>query len=276
MRKTMASIFAAAQASSPLAALPMVGQALANLHKCLLWAWLDTVCQYRRSRIGPFWETINVVVMVLGLTLVSSAIFGGDVANIIGYIGLGIIIWSAINSLITEGSAAFVKNASLIASSNIGIDLYVGRTVFKILITFGHHLILYFVGVGLMLVPLGWTSLLAIPGMILLFVNGFWIVTVLAFICARFRDVELIVRNLLQLAFFVTPVFWSYQQIADDRHFIVDYNIIFYFLEIIRAPLLGQIPPLRDYLVVASATVFGYALAFVVYLRMRRQLAFFV
>ena len=172
-----------------------------NLRKGLLWAWLDVVCQYRRSRIGPLWETINVVVMMLGLTLVSSAIFGGDIVGLIGYIGLGVITWSAINSLITEGSTAFVKNASLITSSNISVDLFVGRTIFKILITFGHHLILYFVGVALLILPLGWTSLLAIPGIILLFVNGFWIVTVLAFICARFRDVELIVRNLLQLAF---------------------------------------------------------------------------
>ena len=161
-------------------------------------------------------------------------------------------------------------------SSNIGIDLYVGRTVFKIAITFGHHLILYFIGVGLMIVPFGWTSLLAIPGIILLFVNGFWIVTVLAFICARFRDVELIVRNLLQLAFFVTPVFWNHQNIAGNRRFIVDYNVIFYFIEIIRAPLLGQVPPLHDYLVVAGVTIFGFVLAFAVYRHMRRQLAFFV
>lgn len=254
----------------------LAGQALRNLHKSFLWAWLDVVCQYRRSRIGPFWETINVIVMMLGLTVVSSAIFGGNVSNLVGYIGLGIISWSAINSLITEGATAFVKNASLITSTNTSVDLYVGRTVFKILITFGHHLILYFLGVGLMLLPLGWASLLAIPGIILLFVNGFWIVAVLAFICARYRDVELIVRNLLQLAFFVTPVFWSDQHIAGNQRFIVDYNVIYYFIEIVRGPLLGQIPPLHDYLVVVAVTILGYSLALFVYLRMRRQLAFFV
>ena len=193
-----------------------------------------------------------------------------------GYIGLGIITWSAINSLITEGTSAFVRNAGFITSSNIDIDLYVGRTVFKIAITFGHHLILYVIGVVFMIVPLDWASLLAIPGIIFLFANGFWVVIVLAFICARFRDVELIVRNLLQLAFFVTPVFWNYQHIAGNRRFIVDYNIIFYFIEIIRAPLLGRIPPLHDYLVAGGVTIVGFALAFIVYHRMRRQLAFFV
>src|ERR1700693_4557720 len=61
---------------------------LRNLRKGLSWAWLDTVCQYRRSKIGPLWETINILVMTLGMTIVSSAVIGGTVTNLIGYIGL--------------------------------------------------------------------------------------------------------------------------------------------------------------------------------------------
>src|SRR5262245_14063610 len=71
--------------------IPLAIRTLKNLRTCLQWAWLDIVCHYRRSRIGPLWETINILVMVLGLSVVSSAIFGGgDVADLIGYIGLGI------------------------------------------------------------------------------------------------------------------------------------------------------------------------------------------
>ena len=247
-----------------------------NLWKSLNWAWLDTICQYRRSRIGPLWETINVLVMLIGLTLVSSAIFGSGMADIIGYIGIGIIIWTAISSLVVEGCGAFVRNAGYVANSTLSVDLYVGRAVFKTLITFGHHVILYFVGVVFALVPLTATSLLAIPGIILLFVNGFWIVMVLSFICARFRDVELFVRNIMQLAFFVTPIFWNYRAISSNRQFIVDYNLLFYFVEIIRNPLLGEVPPLGHYLAVLAVTMIGYGLAYVVHRRMRRQLAFFV
>lgn len=256
--------------------LPLVWRSLANLRKSLQWAWLDTVCQYRRSRIGPLWETINVLVMLGGLTLVSSSIFGHSIKDIIGYIGIGIIIWSAMSALISEGSGSFVKNAGYVNSSTLGVDLYVGRSVFKVMITFAHHTIIYFLGVLLFLVPLSWTSLLAIPGIVLLFVNGFWVVTVLGFICARYRDVDLIVRNLLQLAFFVTPVFWDYRNIATNRQFLVDYNALFYFIEIIRAPLLGQVPPLSHYLAVLGITAVGYGLAFVVHRRMRSQLAFYV
>ena len=32
-------------------------------------------------------------------------------------------------------------------------------------------------------------------------------------------------RNLLQLAFFVTPIFWDYRAVPKDRAFIIDYNV---------------------------------------------------
>jgi ABC-type polysaccharide/polyol phosphate export permease len=253
-----------------------VGESVANLWKSLSWAWLDTVCQYRRSRIGPLWETINVLVMLLGMTVVSSTVFGSSIGDIIGYVGIGIIVWSAISSLVIEGAGTFVRNAGYVANSMLSVDLYVGRSIFKTLITFAHHVLIYFLGVVFALVPIGWTSLLAIPGVVLLFVNGFWIVMVLGYICARLRDVELFVRNIMQLAFFVTPVFWNYQQISSSRRFLIDYNLLFYYIEIIRAPLLGKVPPASYYLVVLGVTVLGYALAYYVHRRMRGQLAFCV
>lgn len=246
------------------------------LQKSFFWAWLDVVCQYRRSRIGPFWETINVIVMILGLTLVSSTVFGGDVYKHLGYIGLGTITWSAINSLINEGANTFVRSSALITGTNIDIFVYVGRTVFKVMITFAHHFIIYAIGLILLIVPLGWTSLLAIPGLMLLFANGFWVVTLLGFVCARYRDVELIIRNLLQLAFFFTPVFWNYHDIPPGRHFIIDYNVAFYFLEIVRSPLLGEIPPLKYYVVAVSVSIVGIAHTVFVVRKMRQRLAFFV
>jgi ABC-2 type transport system permease protein/lipopolysaccharide transport system permease protein len=119
-------------------------------------------------------------------------------------------------------------------------------------------------------------SLLALPGLFLLFINGVWVVTLLAFVCARYRDVELIVRNLLQLAFLITPVFWNYEQIATNRRFVVSYNVLFHFIDIIRSPLLGHQPSPKSYVVVLAVTVVGYAAAFATYRHMRRRLAYFL
>jgi ABC-type polysaccharide/polyol phosphate export permease len=247
-----------------------------NFRTSFTWAWLDMKCQYRRSRIGPLWETINIAVMVCGLAIVTSGLFGGNLTDLIGYIGLGIIIWSAISTLVLEGCSTFVRNSNQILTSNISVDLYVGRTVSKAFITFAHHFVLYLVGLALGLAPLNWISLLAIPGILLLFLNGIFVVTIFAFICARYRDLELIIRNLLQLAFLVTPIFWNYQQIGAHRRFIVDYNALFHFIQLVRMPLLGEVPSVQAYLAVMGMTLFCFLIAALTYYKMRRRLAFFL
>jgi ABC-type polysaccharide/polyol phosphate export permease len=259
-----------------LTARRLARRTVLNLRKSLSWAWLDTACHYRRSKIGPIWETINALVMIVGISLVSSAVIGGTMIDLLGYVGLGMITWTAISAMIVEGASTFVRNAPNILGSNISIDMYVGRTVFKVFINLLHHSLLYLLGLVLMLVPLTWTSLLAIPGLALLLINSYWVVVFLGLVCARFRDVELIVRSLLQLAFFVTPVFWRPEQIAADRKFIVDYNVLYYSIELVRKPLLGEVPPISHYVIVVGLAAAGYAITYFVYRRLRRRLAFFI
>jgi ABC-type polysaccharide/polyol phosphate export permease len=48
------------------------------------------------------------------------------------------------------------------------------------------------------------------------------------------------------------------------------------FRDVVRAPLLGEVPSAQTYAVVLAVTVIGYALAYLAYRGMRRHLAFFV
>lgn len=249
---------------------------ISTLRKAWHWAWLDVVCQYRRSVIGPLWETLNVLVIVGGLTLVSSAIFRVPALQLAGYIGIGMIIWSAIMTLVNEGTTLFVRNADLIKTRNIETTMYVGRLVCRVAILFLHHLTIYVLGLAVGILSFSVVSPLAVIGIIALFINGFWVVTVLAFLCARFRDLELIVRNLLQLVFFITPVFWEARLLAPEQRFLVDFNVVYHFMELIRAPLLGHAPPILAYVIVGITTLLGFLLAAFVRRRMRRDLAFFV
>ncbi len=247
-----------------------------NISRSFTWAWLDTVCRYRRSKIGPIWETINILFLVGGMTVVSSAVIGGQPVQNLPYIGLGMIVWTAISALVNDGANTFLLNANNITGSTMPVDLYIGRTVCKSFITFCHHVVLYFLALLFLPIYFGWLSLLSLVGLALLFVNGYWVVGVLAFLSARFRDLEMIVRNLMQVAFFVTPIFWSYRLLAGPRRAIVDWNPFFYFLELVRRPLLGELPPAYFYLVALGVTAAGYALLYLVYRRLRPYLALFV
>jgi ABC-2 type transport system permease protein/lipopolysaccharide transport system permease protein len=111
------------KAEGELSLATLVWRTAHNLRKCFRWAWLDTVCQYRRSVIGPLWDTINMMVMIGGIALVSAAIFGGTSLQRMAYIGIGMIVWSVISSVVSDGSTTFVRNAPYIIGTNFSIDL---------------------------------------------------------------------------------------------------------------------------------------------------------
>ena len=91
----------------------------------------------------------------------------------------------------------------------------------------------------------GWRrSIAALPAVGLIAINGFWISILLGMLSARFRDVPPIVASLLQVGFFLTPVFWPIEALRDWAP-IAAFNPIFAAIDVVRAPLLG-IPPGAD------------------------------
>jgi ABC-type polysaccharide/polyol phosphate export permease len=117
---------------------------------------------------------------------------------------------------------------------------------------------------------------MALPGLLILCVNGLWIALVLAILCARFRDIQQIIATLLQVAMFVTPIFWSPSQLSGRARVLVDYNILYHFVEIVRDPLMGTAPSLWSWGMVICATVLGWMLAFYLLARFRRRIAYWL
>lgn len=249
---------------------------VSNLTCSFSWAWMDVKCRYRRSVIGPFWETINVLVLLLGMSLISSVIFGTSPLANLPFIGLGVITWSAIAAIVNESTGCFIAHKDLIKNSTMGIDVYVGRTIFRIFITTAHHLILYFIGLIFLPFPFSVISLLSFIGWAILFINAFWLMPTLGLVCSRFRDLEMVVRNIMQLIFYATPIFWNYHSVENKYIFVLKYNPFFYFLEVVRAPLLGEVPPIYYYAILLCVTMAGYILLFILYKKMRKSLSFFV
>jgi lipopolysaccharide transport system permease protein len=64
---------------------------------------------------------------------------------------------------------------------------------------------------------------------------------VLGPLCLRFRDVAQVIVNLMQILFFVTPIIWNPDQHRVPEVF-VQYNPLYYLVEIFREPLLGRFP----------------------------------
>jgi lipopolysaccharide transport system permease protein len=102
----------------------------------------------------------------------------------------------------------------------------------------------------------------AIPALLLYAVNAVWLSLFLNVLCLRYRDIPPMIASIVQIAFFVTPIIWK-PELLGNRTAVMDFNVFYYFVEILRLPLLGQAPPDHAWLVIGGLAVFGWALALV-------------
>jgi hypothetical protein len=112
---------------------------------------------------------------------------------------------------------------------------------------------------------IGVTTLVAIPGLLIVLINGIWIALLVGIFCLRFRDSHL-VQAAIQIFMFITPIFWSADNLTGMRQFVfVQLNPVYRLIDVVRAPLLGTKPTAASYAAALAITAVGWCLAFLVF-----------
>jgi ABC-type polysaccharide/polyol phosphate export permease len=270
-------------ARQAIAMTPQYGEAIADLVKGIglvdLWGrigWADVKRRYRRTALGPFWSSFSLAVFVVAMGLVWANLWNINPKEYLPYLASGMLTWALLTSFIMEGCNVFVSAEGLIKQMRINYTMLLCAMVWRNVIAFAHNLIVYvplYIYGGL---PLSANILLVIPGLFFLCLNGLWIGLVLGILCARYRDIQQVVTSLLQISMFVTPIFWSPAQLKGRQIVIVDYNMLYHYVEIVRDPMLGQPPSLRSWLMVGLATIVGWSFAIFLFSRFRRRIPYWV
>ena len=242
-----------------------------------LWitlGWYDFTLRYRRTYFGPLWELLVVGVWIAGLGVLFGKLLGaGD--DYLVYLSVGVILWSYISSTLTTGAAVFVSNARAISSINNPLFTYVLRNGVEHWAKMAVHSVLLIGVLAWSGVQIGWQTLLAAPGLMLLLLGSMWAVPLLGFAGARYRDLTHLIRAGMRFLFFATPVFW-YAHGLGDRDFLALVNPFTHYLEIVRAPLMGETAPMLSWSIVLAIDAIGLMLFAATYSPLRRRLAIWI
>jgi ABC-2 type transport system permease protein len=248
----------------------------AGVRRRELWlylGWRDVQKHYRRSVLGPFWLTLSMGIMVAGLGVLYSQIFNMEIATYLPFLALGFILWGLIGTSITNACTVFTSAASSVRQIHMPLSIYVFQFAWSQLITFAHNFVIYIAVALIFSIKPSWTTLLVFPAIALFTLNAIFCAMILGPLCARFRDIPLIVASLIQVAFFMTPVLWSAEQIPQRAHF-VNLNPFYHFIEIAREPLLGEPISLLHWLVALVLTASLGTVSFLFYARFRSRVAY--
>jgi ABC-2 type transport system permease protein len=251
-----------------------------------LWGhlgWQDIRQRYRRSLLGPIWISVTMAVTAVALGLLYAGLFNNDIAKQLPNILVGLIIWGFISGCILEGSEVFTANVGLITHLPAPLSVHVYRLIWRQTLFFLHNLVVYVVMLFVFPQPLRWTDLAAVPAFGLLVLNGAWVAMLFGIFTTRFRDLAPIVQAVVQLAFFLTPIVWIYQDFLNspnpavaERARLAELNPFLHFVEILRRPMLGQDQQLRYWVVVLVITVVGWGITLLALRRYRARVSYWV
>jgi lipopolysaccharide transport system permease protein len=256
-------------------ALSDVGSGLGLWRLWMLLGWNDILQRYRRSLLGPFWMTASMAIMVVALGFLYAELFKTPIRDFLPFLCVGLLVWNFMSSFLLEGGVLFTGSESYIKQVRLPYSVYVFRSSWSKLIIFAHNFIIYFAVLIYFGIWPGWAALLAIPGLLLVTLNGALSSLFIGMVSSRFRDIPQLIGSVVQIVFFVTPIMWK-PELLQHRAYIATLNPFFQMMELVRAPLLGSIPSLDSYVAVLVITLINFVVVGMFFVRFRSRIAYWV
>ena len=243
-----------------------------------LWGrlgWNDILQRYRRSLLGPLWLTASMGIMVLALGVVYARILKMALDDFMPFLCVGLLIWSIISSVLTEAGTLFTGAESYIKQIRLPYSVYVCRFMWSKTVIFAHNFVIYIGIVIYFKLQPGGAVLWAMPGFVLILLNGALASLYVGMVSARFRDVPQLIASIVQIIFFMTPIMWK-PELLGSKSVLMTFNPFYHLVEIVRAPLLGQVPSAENYIALGLISMANFLLAAVLFVRFRARISYWV
>lgn len=222
-----------------------------------LWRYMafrELRLRYARSFIGPFWITISMGLWVIALSLLYGGLFGAPLEEVAPFITLGVVIWTYLQAVLTEGSTSLMTAKGMLEQMETPISTFVWLVLLRNIIVAGHHMMIFVVLIFLYGLWPNMNWLWLCIGIPILLIVGFAMTLFAAVLTPRFRDLAPLITNFMTVGFFLSPVMWRPSDLQKNQ-FIVDYNPFTHLLAVFREPLLGRVPDMVSIIVSASIAV---------------------
>jgi len=238
------------------------------------FAWEDLRTTYKRSVIGFFWISISFLAFVSVKFMIFGPMLGRENDSYYTtYLLLGFFSWQHISSSVNGATSVFVSNENWIRNDNMPFSLYVYQNVTRNAIELGFTLI---VAAGLFFYFHGSVpprAYMLVPVLLIYLVSGVWTSIILGIVCARFRDLAHLIRTIMRISIYLTPIFWMPEQVGEVAE-ILWWNPFMHYLQILRGPFIDASFAVENWIFVLVVNAIGITVGFFLFALFRRRVVF--
>lgn len=232
----------------------------------LYGSWFAIALRYRKTTLGPLWLLAGPAILVGALGYLYATIGGVGIDVFVPHLAVGIVVWSLMVNFMNGGTTVVYHNRPKMLHSGVKLLDVVMVNIVTALLQFFHHILVVLVVYFIFHWEVNASIFVSLIGLLILVANGIWYAVVFGILGVRFRDISEIIQAIMGALFFLTPILWMPEAVGRGGILgsYLTYNPFYHFMEVIRAPLLGNPVQTFSWVVVGSITVVGVCLAYFV------------
>ncbi|WP_041237835.1 ABC transporter permease [Gloeothece citriformis] len=214
----------------------------------------DIKIQYKRSVLGIAWSFITPLMQLVVYYFIFRSVLSLNISNYAAFIFTGMLVWNWFQMSLFQGASAITNSRELIRQP--GFPTAILPTV-----AIATNIINFLISLPILLLFLGntWAKppLLFLPILIIIqFLLTLSLNYLMAALNVTFRDTQHILGILLNMFFFLNPIFYGKSNFPEQYLPLYNLNPIAHLIEAYRTILLdGKLPNLMPLLIVGLISV---------------------
>jgi ABC-2 type transport system permease protein len=207
----------------PTPAGGVVSKRTAQWRVLVLLVRRDLRLRYAGAWLGYVWTVLDPLLMALVYAFVFGTLIGarkiGEQPYVL-YLIIGVLSWNWFSTAVTDGCRSLTAEAKIVRSSSVPRQIWVARTVLSKMLEFAFALpiivgfaLWYGHGVD------AWILLFPVA-MVLQFFMCFGIALILAPLTVLANDFQRVVKIVLRMGFYLTPVLYSINNVVRGREWL--------------------------------------------------------
>jgi lipopolysaccharide transport system permease protein len=238
-----------------------------NILLAFSFAKRDFKERYVGTGLGQLWYVLSPIITIFIYTVIFSDFMKMKLDIVDNsysysiYLVPGLLAWTSFSTILMRLNSSILEKSNLIKKINVPVYVY----QLGIIITeFGILMLSYSLALIFLLIvnqPISLTFLYLLPILFLQTIFAFALGVIISLFTPFFKDLKEAVPIVVQLWFWMTPIIYMKEMIADKYPALLIYNPFFYFVRIYQDIFLYSKAPSVD--LVMSVLIMSFAAIFI-------------
>ena len=247
-----------------------------NILLAFSFAKRDFKERYVGTGLGQLWYVLSPIITIFIYTVIFSDFMKMKLDIVDNsysysiYLVPGLLAWTSFSTILMRLNSSILEKSNLIKKINVPVYVY----QLGIIITeFGILMLSYSLALIFLLLvnqPISLTFLYLVPILFLQTIFAFGLGVIISLFTPFFKDLKEAIPIVVQLWFWMTPIIYMKEMIADKYPALLTYNPFFYFVRIYQDIFLYSKAPSAD--LVMSILIMSFAAIFIAALLYKKMI----